>query len=557
MPFRSFLTGVVMFAFQAAPMPAQVPMPWRAPTPAPVPLPGHGLAPLLYVRVSGPPGTHAAFFQGRAPARGFNAPVTVGLRPGYIYRIELTGFAGRPGVSLAPTLQVCNTLALTPCLHPANYPAPVELTEADIEQALAGSLITKVIYLENPDLAVPVATRKGEALETVVPPDRDLLAEARERGRPMLVVRLGGRIVSTEELAAESVPGTILLPGERSLGLPAAQPILPWHCVAFYDPRIGPKPPTEECLHDGGDRGAPGGFDGDGRLRGLDPEDTIAEYTDSAGRRSLTHSNRVCLCVPRFAALRSELPLGRYENFVRLDDARLTLGQDLLKARLPATLAMQSDRLQGLQGRERPSGTINAKGPAQLLRFEMLQGRILELGPEAAIGTKQALQLTQEERLRLAQRLELARLFTSREGVQGTEQFRGPAIIGRIEGAPELVRATAEVRDITVCCNEPPCPPDKPLHLFKWADRQCAEVGDVVTFTLKYSNVGGRPIADVAVNDSLSPRLEYVPGSAQADRDAVFTAQPNEAGSVVLRWEISGRLLPGQSGVVRFQAKVR
>ena len=51
---------------------------------------------------------------------------------------------------------------------------------------------------------------------------------------------------------------------------------------------------------------------------------------------------------------------------------------------------------------------------------------------------------------------------------------------------------------------------------------------------------------DVAVTDSLSGRLEYIPGSAQADRDAVFTTEPNEAGSVVLRWEISGRLLPGE-----------
>ena len=79
----------------------------------------------------------------------------------------------------------------------------------------------------------------------------------------------------------------------------------------------------------------------------------------------------------------------------------------------------------------------------------------------------------------------------------------------------------------------------------------------MITFTLRYSNVGGRPITDVAVSDSLSGRLEYVEGSAVADRDAVFTTQPNEAGSLILRWEISGRLLPGQSGRVKFKAKVR
>ena len=112
-------------------------------------------------------------------------------------------------------------------------------------------------------------------------------------------------------------------------------------------------------------------------------------------------------------------------------------------------------------------------------------------------------------------------------------------------------------RDLTVCCNEAPIPPDKPLVVVKCADRGAAQVGDEVTFSIRYSNVGGRAMTDVAVSDSLSPRLEYVEGSAEADRDAVFTIQPNEAGSSVLRWEISGRLLPGQSGRVRFKVRVR
>ena len=114
-----------------------------------------------------------------------------------------------------------------------------------------------------------------------------------------------------------------------------------------------------------------------------------------------------------------------------------------------------------------------------------------------------------------------------------------------------------QTRDLTVCCCETPIPPDKPLVLVKCADRGAAQPGDVITFLLRYSNVGGRPMTDVAVSDSLSGRLEYVPGSAVSDRDAVFTVQPNEAGSAVLRWEVSGTLLPGQSGRLRFQAKVR
>jgi uncharacterized repeat protein (TIGR01451 family) len=93
--------------------------------------------------------------------------------------------------------------------------------------------------------------------------------------------------------------------------------------------------------------------------------------------------------------------------------------------------------------------------------------------------------------------------------------------------------------------------------LVKCADKQAAQIGDIITFSLRYSNVGGKAITDVAVSDSLSARLEYVEGSAETDRDAVFTVQRNEAGSVVLRWEISGKLLPGESGRLRFKVKVR
>ncbi len=120
-----------------------------------------------------------------------------------------------------------------------------------------------------------------------------------------------------------------------------------------------------------------------------------------------------------------------------------------------------------------------------------------------------------------------------------------------------MVSAAVQTRDFTVCCNEAPRVPEKPLALFKCADRPAASVGDVVTFTLRYSNLGGRPLADVAVSDSLTGRLEYVPGSARSDRDAVFTTQDNEAGSSLLRWEITGKLMPGESGMVRFQAWVR
>jgi uncharacterized repeat protein (TIGR01451 family) len=515
---------------------------------APPPLPGHAPAPLLFVRFAGPPGLHATFFQGQPTGRDFPAPVVVGMRPGYVYRVKLSGLPDYPSAALYPTLEVRGSLHLPPKSNPAAYPVPVILTAADVANVLAGGFITKVIYLENPDNAVPISTT-GELPEIDLPPSAHLLAEARERGRPLLIVRLGERTASAEELACSSVPGTILFPGEKSLTPPRAAPCLPWACF--------PLQTTEECFHDGGDRGQRAGIGPDGRLHGLDPEDTVAEYTDSAGRRSIVCSNRVCLCVPRYGVLRNELLPSGINTVVAPGDVRLSKTHELVVTSVPSLQGERRERLTAFQGRLRPSATTGALVLDRLDKVQVLLANEILLGPAELLGTAEVARLTSEQRTRLKRQVEFARQLTSGLGLAQESQVVTTSVIGRVEGGPEVVKGSVETRDLTVCCNEEPRPPDRPLVLCKWVDKTSGQVGDVVTFYLRYSNQGGRPITDVALSDSLSPRLEYVPGSARADRDAVFTTQANEAGSVILRWEISGRLLPGQKGVVSFQARIR
>ena len=192
------------------------------------------------------------------------------------------------------------------------------------------------------------------------------------------------------------------------------------------------------------------------------------------------------------------------------------------------------------------------------MRVCVLEARELDLSLVAFLSQTAPQQLTERERTRFVKQVELALTLSQPIGVSELDQVVGTAALARVEGTTDVVSSTLETRDFTICCNEPhPLPPDKPLLLLKCADRQSAQPGDVVTFFLRYSNHGGQPLTDVAVSDSLSGRLEYVPGSAEADRDAVFTTEQNEAGSMILRWEISGRLAPDESGVLRFQAKVR
>src|SRR5262249_22464723 len=247
------------------------------------------------------------FFRGAHAGQTFEAPFTVGLRPGYIQRVQVTGVPGLPGLRLFPTLEVRGSILMNHCGRAADHPATLPFTAEDFRAVATGALVTRVLTVERPEDAYPLATRADDPLEFDLPPGRDPLKEALRHGRPLLVFRMGQRQLAPEELAAQGIPGTVLLPGEKVLPPPRVPPFVPWTCAPVFDPVLGPYPPEAEiCCHDGGDVGMRAGYDRNGELRGLDPSDTIAEYADSHGRRRIVCSNRVCLCVPRYVITRGE-----------------------------------------------------------------------------------------------------------------------------------------------------------------------------------------------------------------------------------------------------------
>jgi uncharacterized repeat protein (TIGR01451 family) len=454
-------------------------------------------SPLLFVRLDGPAGLRMAFALAPNLSRQLTAPAVVGLRLGYIYQFELAGLPARPGLAdapkaLYPTIEVRGSLMMPPGINPANFPAPVVFTAEDIAAAQAGSFITKVIFCECPDQALPEQSSLARPLEIEVRPTEDPVHEARERGRLVAVVRFGAREASAEELLARTVPGTILFPGEKALPPPSAPPVLPWACWPTVDPVLGRKGGCE-CVCDGGDRGLRAGLGPRGELHGLDPADTVAEYTDSQGQRHIACSNPVCIFAPRFAIAKSEITPSGYSAVFGPGAAVGIKGQLIVEARTPPLVAGQNVQPEAMRGRRSPSGTEAITGTVDIDQFK---------------GTMEA--------------------------------------VGRMNGAT-----------VTGTCVKKVVAPDRPLLLCKSADRPTAQVGDIVTFQLKYTNVGGQPITDVVVSDSLTNRLEYVAGSFKSDREATFTTQSNEVGSAVLRWQVAGTLQPGQSGVISFQARVR
>ncbi|MCI0378438.1 MAG: DUF11 domain-containing protein [Gemmataceae bacterium] len=453
------------------------------------------LPPLLYVKLLGPKGMQVSVQSGNAPAQTFNAPCTFGLRPGYSYRLAVSGVPGFAGQVFYPTLEAHGSLFTSPTMRAADFPAALVFSVEDFAKVNADITLKRVLVLERPDVALPEASKPDAPPEINVPASRDIFNESRERGLALLVMRLGGRTFTPEEIAENNVPGTILLPNEKTLVAPAAPPWIQWACYPLLDPVLGPVPFSEYVtLFDGGDVGLSAGFNREGRLKGLDPSDTVAEYIDSQGVKRLACSNRIGLCIPRFVVYASEY--GISNQTMRW-----------------ATLATRSTKAHASYSADR--GFIEH---SQRLQLE---------------GT------------------------SSRQKASASMHTVGLVVTGRVDGVD--VKGTARGTGVIDGLKVPPLmePDDGPLCIIKWPDKMAALVGDILTFTLKYTNTGGRPITNVVVSDSLTSRFQYVPGSAKTDRETIFTTEPNDAGSHILRWEITGTLQPRESGIITFQVRVR
>src|SRR5262245_5893136 len=250
-------------------------VPPGGPPAAPLPPP----APLLAAKFLVPQGVRVTVFPGTRLARMYDTPTVLGLRPGYVYRFELTNLPYNPGKALYPEVEVRGVLVPRPDMKYMDYPIPLVFSATDIDHVLNGALITKVIYLEDPEKAIPAEVRADSPVETPDDTERLAIKGAVENGRLMAIVRLGNRKPSAEELQTTAVDGTILLPGEKYLKAPALPPVFPHWACPLFDPILGPKPAREECFPDGGDRRDPLGIGPNGQLGGLNSTDVALEYT--------------------------------------------------------------------------------------------------------------------------------------------------------------------------------------------------------------------------------------------------------------------------------------
>jgi uncharacterized repeat protein (TIGR01451 family) len=453
-------------------------------------------ASFTFVKVLGPFGSTTTWYPATPAAISRVDGLSIGLRPGYSYRFELGNVGLRRNAVIWPSIEVRGALVSRPSLNVAEHPIPIFLSEDDVERILEGRFLTKVYYLENPDQAVN-GPQLGVPLEISAASEVEAIKQAQARGRIMIIVRAGERLWTPDELAYENIPGTIWAPSVmKSLPTPAAAPCFPVSRIPLFDPLLGPKELTGECLYDGGDRYLNLGIGRENKLFGLDPSDTAMEFTTPKGKHVVT-SNRVCICVPRFAVERVEVAPLLQHNF--------------------------SGPQIGVRVEEQKTVVLRAS-PGAVARVEQ---------PVNAVGGVRASGLVRET-----------------AAVINDALIGKPAAVALVNGTKVTAQLSA-AEDLTVY-------PDCSLILAKRMDPpNPKQIGEIVTFYLSYRNPGTVTMSNVVVNDSLTGRLEYIEGSEQSDRGHTFTAAPNEAGSLVLRWAIDGQLLPGQRGVVSFRARIR
>ena len=170
----------------------------------------------------------------------------------------------RPGRELYPVIEVVGHLHRPEGIDPGKYPIRVIFNQDDLDDTLDRSrLVTKIIYLEDPDQAIPFRMPKDQVPVLTLSPTEPPLTVARALGRPVAIVRMGVRQPTVEEIQAGpggdvgldwaasigSGPCPFLTSGGTKCGLPCG-PV----CTAPAPPKQ-PILPRDEYLCDGGDRG--------------------------------------------------------------------------------------------------------------------------------------------------------------------------------------------------------------------------------------------------------------------------------------------------------------
>ena len=302
----------------------------------------------------------------------------------------------------------------------------------------------------------------------------------------------------------------------------------------------------DEYICDGGDRNAPAGYVA-GQRSGFDSEDTVAQYTDHTGDTRTSPSNRVCVYAPRFGSVRTVTGLQADTKVDKAAGARDSLGVGNIKTGNAAQENVHDTILSGLDSRNRVDGMESATPAMQARRTDSVeQNRKVDEGHEGRhYSSSNSMQ--RHEGFVLQQQIQNAMAWTR-------DQY--PVLTASTTNA-SLIKATFKVQQTVGVEDERRT--KGTIHVVKLADHEMAQSGDTITFTIRFENTGDFDVYDVSIVDNLTPRLEYLPGTAKIDdkHPGEVIVEDNGEGSSILTFNLDRELKGLDRGEITFEARVR
>ncbi len=300
---------------------------------------------------------------------------------------------------------------------------------------------------------------------------------------------------------------------------------------------------NDEYICDGGDEGYPVHYNGL-EMKGLETEDTVVEFYDNNNKRRVEPSNKVCVYAPRFAAVRSATAPIAGVQIAKAAGAHDRLGVGGLNAKMRIDENKRIDQLDTVRMRSRASGLKKDQSD-----------NVFDATQSATVHAK------------------LINLFEARKFIAEGQYVRDESpiisdgmaaagvwsrdlnpIVTASDVAGQAVSTVTKVEAYTAV--EDPRGPGQ-LRVVKLADKSVAEVGETIEFTIRIDNLGGLELREVKLVDNLTPRLEFVEGSATHTLDGELLVEDNGEGSSKLTFRLAAPLKGKTGGVLKFRCVVR
>jgi uncharacterized repeat protein (TIGR01451 family) len=316
------------------------------------------------------------------------------------------------------------------------------------------------------------------------------------------------------------------------------------NCAACAPTAVGARfRNAQEYIFDGGDQQPAVVVKQDWSTAGVDPTDTVIHYETLAGTVCVQATNRVPIYAPRFGAVRQVSGLQLSTRAVGTERILAPVAAERFDDKNLAGMVVLPVAPQG----EQQVGLIDAfqenKVGTPLDQIQPLSRMSSARVPFELIDPRRTGLITRQELIDIRQLIQNAETWVIRE-----------SLMIEISGQPALEVVDTQAAEDYVLYESPnKCA----MRICKAASHTIANSGDIVSFAIRFDNAGTKPLGNVVITDSLSPRLNYIDGSQQCSIGVRFSAEPNDVGSMVLRWELEEPVEPSEGGVITFDCQVR